>query len=337
VAQLARWPSRWLLSRSGKPWQPLATFARVGHLANHLANRWPRGQVVLSVFPQPLADFLGSRTLTPSQERPCTAETVMDLDEAAKAFREFVAIIKALRTPGTSCPWDLEQTQHTLRPYLIEETYEVLDALDRGDDRAFRGELGDLLLQIVLHAQVADDRGAFDITDVVRSIADKMVRRHPHVFGSVQVSGSEQVRLNWEQIKAAETREQGADTSAAASLARVPEGLPALLRAQRLGEKAARLPFDVTGLDGVFVRAREHLAELEAQSGSAAAPGLTEVQRARLEQQFGALLFDLCQVARRLGVSAEDSLRACNRRFVERCRGLEEQAKDADSGASGQG
>jgi MazG family protein len=262
----------------------------------------------------------------------------MDLDEAAKAFREFVAIIKALRTPGTGCPWDLEQTHHTLHPYLIEETYEVLDALDRGDDRAFRGELGDLLLQIVLHAQVADDRGAFDVTGVVRGIADKMVRRHPHVFGGVQVSGSEQVRLNWEQIKAAETREQGADTSAAAALARVPEGLPALLRAQRLGEKAARLPFDVTGHAGVFARAREHLAELEAQSGAATeTPRLSEPQRARLEQQFGALLFDLCQVARRLGVSAEDSLRACNRHFVERCRQIEDQAKDADSRASEEG
>jgi MazG family protein len=269
---------------------------------------------------------------------PTHKEAVMDLDEAAKAFREFVAIIKALRTPGTGCPWDLEQTHHTLRPYLIEETYEVLDALDRGDDRAFRGELGDLLLQIVLHAQVADDRGAFAVTDVVGGIADKMVRRHPHVFGGAQVSGSDQVRLNWEQIKAAETREQGADTSAGAALARVPEGLPALLRAQRLGEKGARLPFDVTGLAGVFVRAREQLAKLEAQLGATTeTPRLTGPQRERLEQELGELLFDLCQVARRLGVSAEDGLRACNRRFVERCRRLEEQAKDADSGANEQG
>jgi MazG family protein len=235
----------------------------------------------------------------------------MDLDEAAKAFREFVAIIKALRTPGTGCPWDLEQNHHTLRPYLIEETYEVLDAIDRGDDSAFRGELGDLLLQIVLHAQLADDRGAFAITDVIRGIADKMVRRHPHVFGGVRVSGSDEVRRNWEQIKATEARDQGADASPAAALARVPESLPALLRAERLGEKAATVPADATSLAAALTRLQEELAELEGT------PGLTEPQRARLEQQFGELFFDLCQLARRLGVSAEDSLRAYNRRFVE--------------------
>src|SRR3954470_6081166 len=116
-------------------------------------------------------------------------EVMMDLDESAKAFRELAAVIQALRTPGTGCPWDLEQDRRTLRPYLIEEAYEVLDAIDSGDDRAFREELGDLLLQVVLHAQVADDRGAFSITEVVRGIAAKMVRRHPHVFGSLQVSG----------------------------------------------------------------------------------------------------------------------------------------------------
>ncbi len=133
----------------------------------------------------------------------------MDLDEAAGAFREFVAVIKALRTPGTGCPWDLEQDHQTLRPYLVEETHEVLEALDRGDDRSFQDELGDLLLQVVLHAQVAADRGAFSITEVVRGITAKMVRRHPHVFGSVRVSSADEVRRNWEQIKAAERRAEG--------------------------------------------------------------------------------------------------------------------------------
>ncbi len=131
----------------------------------------------------------------------------MNLDEAAKAFREFVAVIKALRTPGTGCPWDLEQDHRTLRPYLVEEAGEVLDALARGDDDAFRDELGDLLLQVVLHAQVADDRAAFSMTDVVRRITEKMVRRHPHVFGSVQVRDAAEVSQNWEQIKAAEKAE----------------------------------------------------------------------------------------------------------------------------------
>src|SRR5271154_6601337 len=124
----------------------------------------------------------------------------MDLDEAGQVFREFVAVIKALRTPGTGCPWDLEQDHQTLRPYLIEETCEVLDAIDRGDDRSFRDELGDLLLQVVLHAQLGSDRKAFSITDVVRGITEKMVRRHPHVFGGVQVSSAAEVSRNWEQI-----------------------------------------------------------------------------------------------------------------------------------------
>jgi MazG family protein len=129
-----------------------------------------------------------------------------DLDAAAGVFREFVRIVQALRTPGTGCPWDLEQDHHTLKPYLTEEANEVHEAIDRGDDRALQEELGDLLLQVVLHAQLAADRGAFSITEVVRGIAEKMVRRHPHVFGDVKVTSSEDVRRNWEQIKAAEKR-----------------------------------------------------------------------------------------------------------------------------------
>jgi MazG family protein len=128
----------------------------------------------------------------------------MNLDEAASSFREFVTVVKALRTPVTGCPWDLEQTHQTLRQYLVEETQEVLDAIDHGADAPLQEELGDLLLQVVLHAQLADDRGAFSIVEIVRGITAKMVRRHPHVFGSVRVSGSAEVVRNWEQIKAAE-------------------------------------------------------------------------------------------------------------------------------------
>jgi MazG family protein len=133
----------------------------------------------------------------------------MDLDAAAQAFRDFAAIVQALRTPGTGCPWDLEQTHQTLRPYLTEEAGEVLDAIDKNDDAALAEELGDLLLQVVLHAQLAADRGAFTITEVIRGIAAKMVRRHPHVFGDTRVSGSDEVKRNWEAIKAAEKREKG--------------------------------------------------------------------------------------------------------------------------------
>jgi MazG family protein len=229
----------------------------------------------------------------------------MNLDKAASAFRELVSVILALRTPGTGCPWDLEQDHLTLRPFLVEEAYEVLDAIDRGDDRALQEELGDLLLQAVLHAQIAHDRGAFCIADVVRGIAEKMVRRHPHVFGSAQVSGSGEVLRNWEQIKAAEKAARGGDGDAFAS---VPEALPALLRAQRLGAKAARTQMDVDGI-----------ALPEALGGL----GTARDQ----EQVLGDVLFELCQLARRMGVNAEDSLRAANRRFVERCRRHEEEPR----------
>jgi MazG family protein len=244
----------------------------------------------------------------------------MDLDEAAKAFRELVAVIQALRTPGTGCPWDLEQDHRTLRPYLIEEAYEALDAIDRGEDGAFREELGDLLLQIVLHAQVADDRGAFDVTGVVRGITEKMVRRHPHVFGSVRVSGSAEVSHNWDQIKAAEARGKGDQPSPAASLERLPEALPALLRAQRVGEKAAKVHFDCASLADALAQVREAVAMLEREAQAVGAA------RGRLEQQLGDVLFALCQLARWLGVSAEEGLRDCTRRFVDRFRRMERQA-----------
>lgn len=128
----------------------------------------------------------------------------MNPEEAAQAFREFVDVIRALRTPETGCPWDLQQDHQSLRRYLREETDEVLEAIDRADDGALQEELGDLLLQVVLHAQVASDRQAFSITEVVRGITAKMIRRHPHVFGSVKVSGVDDVLRNWERIKAAE-------------------------------------------------------------------------------------------------------------------------------------
>jgi MazG family protein len=248
----------------------------------------------------------------------------MNLDEAAHVFREFVAIVQALRTPRTGCPWDLEQTHQTLRPYLIEEAYEVLEALDSGDDHALREELGDLLLQVVLHAQLADDRGAFAISEVVRGIADKMIRRHPHVFGSVQVSSAAEVLHNWEQIKAAEAKAKGAAARTGKSLGHRPKGLPALQLAQRLGEKAAKVQATETDLEatlgatstqfGALVAAVKSLADQ--QSLAESARSLSAEWRERLEQEFGDLLFGLCQLARWLGFSAEDSLRASARRFA---------------------
>ncbi len=225
----------------------------------------------------------------------------MSQDRAAQAFREFVRVVQALRTPETGCPWDLEQTHHTLRPYVIEEAYEVLDAIDRRDDRALREELGDLLLQVVLHAQLAADRGVFTIAEVVEDIAAKMVRRHPHVFGAVRVSDPAEVVRNWAEIKAAEKRAKG-DTRDAYD--RVPASMPALLRAQQLGGIAAK-------------RFGEDEGPGEAELMERA---LASTSRERMETMLGEMLFSLCQAARRIGISAEDSLRGANERFIEECR-----------------
>jgi MazG family protein len=231
----------------------------------------------------------------------------MSQEQAGEAFAEFVRVVKALRTPGTGCPWDLEQTHLTLRPFLVDETYEVLDALDAGQDGPLCEELGDLLLQIVLHAQLAADRAAFNITDVLNGITTKMIRRHPHVFGDEKMANAGEVMRHWERAKAAERSEE--DASPAAKLERLPSGLPALAKAQRLGEKAARFHTDGSTEDALQ-QARSQLDALEAMAGTA--------DRDALDRELGDLLFTLCQVARKLDIHAEDSLRASGRRFVER-------------------
>lgn len=262
----------------------------------------------------------------------------MNVQEAAAAFAGFVDVVKALRTPETGCPWDLEQDHLSLRPYLIEETYEVLEVIEQGNDKALCDELGDLLLQVVLHAQVADDRGAFSITDVVNSVREKMVRRHPHVFGETQVSGSDDVLKNWERIKMAESKDKAdAPQTHGESLARIPRALPALLRAQRLGDKAAKVHFDWSSLKGVFAKVKEELDELEqeivaidAVIATSTSPGQTgsaipAVAKAKLEHELGDVLFSLCQLARWLGTSAEDALRLCAERFISRFRTMENE------------
>jgi MazG family protein len=266
-------------------------------------------------------------------------EAAMDLDEAAKAFREFVGVIKALRTPGTGCPWDLEQDHRTLRPFLVEEACEVVDAIDRGDDSALCEELGDLLLQAVLHAQVADDRGAFSITEVARGIAEKMVRRHPHVFGEVRVGTSAEVKRNWESIKAAEHQAKGHDASPASALGRIPESMPALLRATRLGEKAAKAGLGDGPYDRLLLLISDHVITLQGDARTAmesigrepvsaadAARRMHPDLRHQVDFILGELLFAICQLARLLGLNAEDSLRACSRRFIESFQGSEPTA-----------
>jgi len=232
-----------------------------------------------------------------------------------EAFEELVRIMHRLRSPG-GCPWDREQSHASIKPYLIEEAYEVVEAIDAGDDGELRTELGDLLLQIVFHAEMAAERGAFTVADVIGAISEKMVRRHPHVFADTQVSGADEVVRNWSRIKA-EERQSAADNSA---LAGVPRAMPALLRAQRLGEKAGHAGFDWPNVAGVLDKLREELAELE----SAVAGGDREAAAAEL----GDLVYAATSLARHLGTSAEDAVKGAADRFSDRFRHMEHALAD---------
>lgn len=231
---------------------------------------------------------------------------------AAQAFERLVQIMHRLRGPG-GCPWDGEQTHQSIKPYLIEEAYEVIEAIDRADDRELCSELGDLLLQIVFHAEMASETDRFDIVDVVRTIGDKMVRRHPHVFGDTAVTGTADVLRNWSRIKA-EERKNDADRSV---LAGVPRGMPALLRAQRLGEKAAHTGFDWSEARAVLAKLHEELGEIE--------QALSAADRGAAAAELGDLLCAATSLARHLDVSAEDVLHDAADRFSDRFRHMEEQ------------
>lgn len=226
------------------------------------------------------------------------------------SFARLVEIMATLRS-ANGCPWDREQTPDSLKPYLVEETYEVLEALEAKDLPAFKEELGDLLLQIVFHAQLMTEDGVFTIDDVAQTIADKLVRRHPHVFGDVKVKDADEVVQNWVKIKAQEKAGK-ADRSI---LAGVPAGAPALIQAQRLGEKAARVGFDWASAAEVFKKVEEEMQELTATMLDG-----TTVQQ---EHELGDLLFTLTNLARRLNIDAETALRKAGKRFNERFRYIE--------------
>lgn len=229
-----------------------------------------------------------------------------------KQFEELVEVMHRLRGEG-GCPWDREQTRESLKPFLIEEAYEVLEALDEGDVERYKEELGDLLLQAVFHAQIARERGEFTIEDVLRTLVEKLVRRHPHVFGEAKASSAREVLHNWELMKRDERREKEGKASA---LEGVPKELPALLRAQRLQDKAARVGFDWKHIEEVWGKVEEELGEL----GEA-------IQRRpeRVEAEFGDLLFALVNLSRFLGVNAEEALQKSTARFIARFRYIEEE------------
>ncbi len=221
---------------------------------------------------------------------------------------DLVRVMARLRGPG-GCPWDHEQTHRTLARHLLEETHEVLDAIDAGDPDGLRDELGDVLLQVVFHAQMAAEEGTFDVDDVAQATVEKLIRRHPHVFGEVHVSGADEVLVNWEQIKAEETGEQPVEDD-------IPPTLPALARASKVQRRAAGWGFDWRTTDGAMAKLREEVEELAA----ATTPEESE-------EELGDVLFAAAAVARRLGVDPESALRRTTTKFAGRYERLLARAR----------
>jgi nucleoside triphosphate diphosphatase len=245
------------------------------------------------------------------------------MSEAQKSIVDLLAVMAALRTPGTGCPWDLEQTFRTIAPYTIEEAYEVADAIERGDIGDLKEELGDLLLQVVYHARMAEERGAFAFPDVVEAITAKMVRRHPHVFGTPEQRAAGAKPGFWERLKAEERAGGGEGEAAPSALDGVPVGLPALTRAVKLQSRAARVGFDWPSLQPVLDKIKEELAELEAEIALAGRGSGHDRSHARVEEEFGDLLFVMANVARHLKVDPEVALRAANGKFTRRFHAIE--------------
>lgn len=223
------------------------------------------------------------------------------------AFERLVGVMARLRGDA-GCPWDRAQDLASLRPFLLEETHEVLDAIDRGSTEDHREELGDLLLQVVFQAEIRRQEGSFDAADVAHGIADKLVRRHPHVFGEAEADSAHQAYRNWEAIKLKEKAGRSV-------LSGVPPALPALLRAQRVGEKASRVGFDWPDITGPLAKLEEELGELRA--------AMERGERREVEGELGDALFSLVNVARFAGVNAEDALRGTTERFSRRFAHLE--------------
>jgi nucleoside triphosphate diphosphatase len=275
------------------------------------------------------------------------------MSEAETAINALIALMARLRDPQTGCPWDVKQTFATVAPYTIEEAYEVADAIEKGDPTKLRDELGDLLFQVVFHARMAQERGWFDFAQVAGAIHEKLVRRHPHVFGGQSVSGEADLSRAWEEQKARERAADAAGGSESVSaLADVPRGLPALVRAAKLGKRAGRVGFDWESAAQVRDKVLEELAEVDAalaaaaeeRTGTTEAAGITgaaaegDAARARaavgttnspaVVEEMGDLLFAVANWSRHLKFDAEEALRAANSKFERRFRDMESLARE---------
>ena len=262
---------------------------------------------------------------------PPTSGTPPDPQRVADAFRELCNVIAKLRSP-TGCPWDRAQTLATIKPYTLEETYELLEAIDADDTPAIREELGDVLLQVVLDAQIAADEGRFDICDVIDQLTQKMISRHPHVFGDAEAATAADVHAHWERVKR-EEKQRGS------LLDGIPADLPSLARAARITKRAARVGYDFPNRDMLFDKLREELAELRYElypDGSAPdvpagvegdptpdEPIADPERLSRIEGELGDVLFVMANIARRWGINPEEALRRANRKFSTRFQAIE--------------
>jgi len=234
------------------------------------------------------------------------------------AMLQLLEIMRRLRDPDRGCPWDQRQTYGSIVPYTLEEAYEVADAIQRKDMPELRGELGDLLFQIVFYCQIAQEEGHFGFNDVAQGICDKMVRRHPHVFADAEYADDEQLRQAWESEKAEERAAVSAQ-SQTSQMDGVARALPALIRAEKLQKRAARVGFDWPDVRGAFDKTREEFDEVQAEMGG--------VDQARLEDELGDLLFAMVNVVRLSGMDAEQALSRANEKFERRFRVMEQQLK----------
>ena len=298
--------------------QKIGQPARV--VAPHRRDVWAQRRVDTETGLATAAAFVHNRSLW-------TQGTAMPPDHSAMphALDELAAVMAALRTPGTGCPWDLAQTFATIAPYTIEEAYEVADAIGRGDLADLKDELGDLLLQVVYHARLAEEQNAFALGDVIAAVTAKMIRRHPHVFGDAAQRSAGAAKGFWEDIKAEEKRVKAGErarfdtpppTDAAASaLDDVPAAMPALTRAIKLQAKAARVGFDWPSVRPVLDKVREEIAELEIE--------IVRADRQKTHEEFGDLMFVMANLARHLDIDPEAALSAANGKFTRRFQGVE--------------
>lgn len=267
---------------------------------------------------------MGSWTETGSSSLASITRDTSTLSDAREEMQSLVETIWRLRQPD-GCPWDRKQTHESIGKNMIEEAYEALDCIEAGDEAHLREELGDVLMQVVLHAQIAADAGAFTMADVARDINDKLIRRHPHVFGECSADSADEVLAIWDSVKLAEKGAKDADAAEAGErpeglLEGVPRSLPALMEAQKVSRKAASAGFEWETVADVWDKVAEERAEFEAE-----APGTAE-----RELEFGDLLFALVNVARKEGIDAESALRASTAKFRERWAAMENAAYEGE-------